>query len=60
MKKNKPVKKFRSGRFQISIWVFRQLLANVGKDSTAYIEQWVDAERACIQLSSPATYWRGL
>lgn len=52
MNENKPVKKFRSGRFQISIWVFRQLLSNGRKDSTGYIERLVDVERVCLQYST--------
>jgi len=47
-----PLKKVRAGRFQISLWAFRKLFANGGKDSTIYLEQWVDVERACIQYSA--------
>ena len=47
-----PLKKVRAGRFQISIWTFRKLLSNGGKDSTIYLEQWVNVERACIQYST--------
>lgn len=47
-----PRRKVRAGRFQISTWVFRQLFTNGGKDSTVYLEQWVDIERACIQYST--------
>ena len=50
--KNTPRKKFRVGRFQISTWVFRRLLTNAEKDSTIYLERWVDVERACIQYST--------
>ena len=50
--KNKPLKKVRAGRFQISIWKFQKLLSNGRKDSTAYVEQWMDVERACIQYST--------
>jgi len=50
--KNKPLKKVRAGRFQISIRKFQKLLSNGGKESTAYIEQLVDVERACIQYST--------
>jgi len=50
--KNKPLKKVRAGRFQISIWRFQKLLSNGNKDSIAYIEQWIDVERACIQYST--------
>ena len=50
--KNTPRKKFRVGRFQISTWVFRRLLSNGDKDSTIYLERWVDVERACIQYST--------
>lgn len=47
-----PVKKVRAGRFQISLWAFRKLFSNGGKNSTVYVEQWVDVERACIQFST--------
>lgn len=49
---NRPLRKIRVGRFQISIWKFKQLLSNGGRESTAYVEQWVDVERACIQYST--------
>ena len=47
--KNKPFKKVKAGRFQISLWKFKRLLNSGNSDSVAYIEQWVDVERACIQ-----------
>ena len=50
--KKQPLKKVRAGRFQISIWRFQKLLNSSKKDTTAYIEQWVDVERACIQYSA--------
>jgi len=50
--KNMPRKKVRAGRFQLSMWVFRRLLSHGDKDSTLYLEQWVDVERACIQYST--------
>ena len=50
--KSIPLKKVRAGRFQISIWTFRKLLSNGGKDSIIYLEQWVNVERACIQYST--------
>ena len=50
--KNKPLKKVKTGRFQISTWVFRRLFTNGDKDSTIYLEKWVDVERACIQYST--------
>ena len=49
---NKPRRKFRAGRFQISTWVFRRLFSTGEKDSTIYLEKWVDVERACIQYST--------
>jgi hypothetical protein len=49
---NSPLRKIRVGRFQISIWRFKKLLSNGGKESTAYIEQWIDVDRACIQYST--------
>ena len=48
---NRPRKKVRAGRFQISTWVFRRLVPHGDKDATTYLEQWVDVERACIQYS---------
>ena len=50
--KNKPLKKVRAGRFQISTWVFRKLFSSGGKDSTIYMEKVIDVERACIQYST--------
>ena len=50
--RKKPLRKFKVGRFQISIWKFTQLLSNGGKESTSYVEQWVDIERACVQYST--------
>jgi hypothetical protein len=50
--KNKPIKKVKAGRFQISLWKFRRLLTSGSPDSTAYHEQWVDVDRVCIQHST--------
>ena len=50
--KNKPIKKVKAGRFQISLWKFRRLLTSGSPDSTAYHEQWVDVDRVCIQYST--------
>jgi len=50
--KNTPLKKVRAGRFQISTWVFHRLFSSGDKDSTIYLEKWVDVERACIQYST--------
>ena len=50
--KKEPRKKVRAGRFQISTWVFRRLFSSGDKDATAYLERWIDVERACIQFST--------
>ena len=50
--KKEPLKKVRAGRFQISTWVFRRLFSSGDKNATAYLERWIDVERACIQFST--------
>ena len=47
-----PLKKVRSGRFQISTWKFQRLLNSGDSESVAYVEKWVDVDRACIQHST--------
>jgi len=41
-----------AGRFQISTWKFQRLLNSGDSDKIAYVEKWVDVERACIQYST--------
>jgi hypothetical protein len=50
--KAQPAKKVRSGRFQISLWNFRQQISRGKKESTIYIEREVERQRACIQFST--------
>ena len=50
--KKKPVKKSKAGRFQVTTWKFHRLLNSGDKESVAYIEKWIDIERACIQYST--------
>ena len=50
--KSLPIKKVKSGRFQISLWNFGQRLSKGRKESIIYIEQEVERQRACIQFST--------
>ena len=51
--KNKPLRVYRSGRFKISVWMFRQLLTNGrDRDSITYLEQSVVAQRVCLEYST--------
>ena len=57
--KKEPLEKIRVGRFQISTWKFQRLMNPVepGKEPTAYLERWVDVDRACIQYGT-YNQWR--
>ena len=48
--KQQPLKKVRSGNFQISLWRF-QRNASGDPNATGYSEDPQDIERACIQYS---------
>ena len=50
--KSRPIKKVRSGRFQISLWNFRQNFSRGRKESIVYIEKEVEKARACVQFST--------
>lgn len=50
--KIRPIKKARSGRFQISLWNFRQHESKGSKESITYLEQDVERGRTCIQFST--------
>ena len=51
-RKSQPIKKARSGRFQISLWNFQQHMSRGKKESIIYIEQEVERQRACVQFST--------
>lgn len=50
--KNKPLKKVRVGRFQISLWQFKRLLTSGDPESIIYTEQWTDVAKVCVQYST--------
>ena len=51
--KNKPLRVYRSGRFKISVWRFRQLLTNGrDRDSITYLERWTDVQRVCLEYGT--------
>jgi hypothetical protein len=52
--KKEPLKKIRVGRFQISTWKFERLVNPVDpdKEPVAYLEKWIDVDRACIQYGT--------
>lgn len=48
--KNQPLRKVRSGKFQVTLWRF-QRKASGDPNATGYSEVPIDVERACIQYS---------
>ena len=48
--KKQPEKKVRSGRITVTLWKNERLMPGQ-KDSTGYVENWVESQRACVQHS---------
>ena len=49
--KKNPVVKVRVGRFSLSLWRRRKLLASGNKDAICYVETPVSLDRVCLQHS---------